>query len=533
MINANSSYNEMFNSVAREFVGRVELLSGSTLSKIFTHDGALQSFTIEKSGANDKFFGYGICQKATVKLRDKSRFYRISKGQGLQISHGIKNDYIYTYPVFYVDEVNRDENNNDLTITAYDAIYNASSHKVSELNLPDSYSLEFFVYACASKLGMPVRFENINVALRNTLYTRRANFSGEETLREALDDVAEMFGAIYYLNKDWELTFKKLDIQGGSVLTIDKSKYFSLNAKTAHTLTGITSVTELGNNITSSYGKLDHQYLRENAFLTLRDDAGALLDSILDEVHGLTIYQFECKHRGNFLLEIGDKIGIVTKDNETIYTYALNESITYNGGLSSTLSWEYNANKSETASNPSSLTDVIRKTYARVDMLNNEVILAASNSDRLATQVGELRVSNDSLSATVSQVQTNTDAAIDAMNSNMSSLTERVSAAITPENLTISVEQALANGVDSVSTKTGFTFDSIGLTIEKDGNEMKTRITEDGMTVFRDDTAVLVANNIGVEATNLHATTYLIIGDNSRFEGYSNNTRTGCFWIGE
>ena len=60
---------------------------------------------------------------------------------------------------------------------------------------------------------------------------------------------------------------------------------------------------------------------------------------------------------------------------------------------------------------------------------------------------------------------------------------------------------------------------------------MKTTITEDGMTVYRNDEAVLTADNQGVKAEDLHATTYLIIGANSRFEDYGTN-RTGCVWIG-
>ena len=51
------------------------------------------------------------------------------------------------------------------------------------------------------------------------------------------------------------------------------------------------------------------------------------------------------------------------------------------------------------------------------------------------------------------------------------------------------------------------------------------------MTVYRDSTPVLTANNSGVDAVNLHATTYLIVGNNSRFEDYGED-RTGCFWIG-
>ena len=51
------------------------------------------------------------------------------------------------------------------------------------------------------------------------------------------------------------------------------------------------------------------------------------------------------------------------------------------------------------------------------------------------------------------------------------------------------------------------------------------------MTVYKGGEEVLVADNEGVKAEDLHATTYLIVGRNSRFEdlGYD---RTACFWIG-
>ena len=86
-------------------------------------------------------------------------------------------------------------------------------------------------------------------------------------------------------------------------------------------------------------------------------------------------------------------------------------------------------------------------------------------------------------------------------------------------------------GVDHVTTTTGFTFDEQGLTVNKTGSEMITQVTEDGMTISRSGTQVLVVNNQGVQATNLNANTYLIIGGRSRFENFGDNY-TGCFWIG-
>lgn len=92
----------------------------------------------------------------------------------------------------------------------------------------------------------------------------------------------------------------------------------------------------------------------------------------------------------------------------------------------------------------------------------------------------------------------------------------------------------MANGSNRVSTTTGYTFDEKGLNISKTDSEMETTITEDGMTVYKNDEKMLVANNQGVDAKNLTATTYLIIGNNSRMETYTENgsTRTAIFWIG-
>lgn len=93
--------------------------------------------------------------------------------------------------------------------------------------------------------------------------------------------------------------------------------------------------------------------------------------------------------------------------------------------------------------------------------------------------------------------------------------------------------------VNSVTTTAGYTFDSNGLTIYKDGEEIKCLIDNTGMYVSRgidtDSDDILIANNIGVEAINLTAKQYLTIGGNSRFESYNNGNddmRTGCFFVG-
>ena len=145
--------------------------------------------------------------------------------------------------------------------------------------------------------------------------------------------------------------------------------------------------------------------------------------------------------------------------------------------------------------------------------------------------VASLAVASDNISAEVTRIETTTQESLDAFGANVSTLTEQVATKVSADEVAITVETALENGTGKVVTSTGYTFDEDGMTVQKSGSEMKTQITEDGMTVSKNDEAMLTANHTGVDAVNLHASTYLIVGKNSRFEDYGDN-RTGCFWIG-
>ncbi len=105
---------------------------------------------------------------------------------------------------------------------------------------------------------------------------------------------------------------------------------------------------------------------------------------------------------------------------------------------------------------------------------------------------------------------------------------------LSAEDVTIAVERELANGVDRVETESGYRFDADGLTISKSGEQMKNVLDNTGMYVTHSGDEILTANNKGVNAVNLQAKTYLIIGEGegtSRFENYG-ILRTGCFWVG-
>lgn len=528
MIVAENCFINCINAPVRKVLARVELYKDSTLIDTYKYNGALKSFSIERVGDESKFFGFGICQKLNVKLLDPNREINITTENTLEAVFGTGCDYVYTNPIFYVTEVHRDENTNELSITAYDAIYNSKSYKVKDLDILPPYTIKRFVSTCCAYLGLPVVIDEAAESSFNTVYNTGANFEGTEDLREALNAVAEATQTIYYINSNWELFFKRLDVSGEAVLTIDKEKYFDLDSKTNRRLKQVAHITDLGDNVAAENNTSGTiQYIRNNPFWELREDIATLVNNADAAVSGLTINQFSCSWRGNYLLEIGDKIALVTKDNKTVNSYLLNDTIEYNGALIQNTSWSYGGSEDETETNPTTLGDALKQTYARVDKANKEITLLATKTESNRDEIATLKVNTDSIITSVKAVEEATQKNTENINNDIAELESKITQ--TAENLNIEFTNKIGE-IDSVTTSTGFTFNKDGLTVSKSGSEMTTQITDDGMKVYRDNTEMLTANNHGVKAVNLHATTYLIIGNNSRFEDIG-SSRTGCFWI--
>lgn len=143
--------------------------------------------------------------------------------------------------------------------------------------------------------------------------------------------------------------------------------------------------------------------------------------------------------------------------------------------------------------------------------------------------VSQLSVNADGITETVSKTETAVNSLTGEVESTRQELSEVKQ---TSDQFTVELQKITDDGVDKITTKTGFTFNEEGLSITKTDSDISTQITEDGMTVSDSGEALLTANHTGVEAKDLHARTYLIVGGRSRFENYGSD-RTGCFRIDE
>ena len=486
MYNVSDRYLNAFKAPARHITGKVECeTENGTIT--MAPNGSLVNFTIEKTAPKGKLFGFAVSQKITIEaigILDS-----IKRGDKLVPSIeslDYTNDVVLM-PHFYVDTVEFNKVKNRTIINGFDILYKLDSIPIS--NYKFTYPIYALDYAqnILGSIGGSIEFDGAI----NQLIKEPANLEGNETARSVLAALAEFTGSICYVSQENTVKFRGMGAADYTdVLTAND--YYDLTIGEVITLTKIASVTELNDNYTSGEDGYT-QVMRENPFLNANNEVSTLIVSIANKVRNTKCTGYTLTWRGCPAYEIGDFIALQEKDGTAQYTRYFNEQIVYNGGLRVSSSWEPIESEAIDAA-PQSLGEALKQVYAKVDKVNKEISLVVKED--------------------------------------LEALRQEVSLKVSQEDVKIMVEEAMGNGVDSVTTSTGFTFNEEGLTITKNSSDITTTITEDGMYIKRGNEEVLTADNTGVKAEDLHATTYLIIGVNSRFEDYDQKQRTGCFWIG-
>ena len=529
-----------FKEVSRQCKGYIKIYNSdeSAVSRTLLPNETLASFKIEESIPQGKFFGFAVTRKLTIELIEKldlpkgtvlKPYLTNVKEEGLVTSESLRAQL----PFFYVDTVEINDTKNSTVITAYDGMHLATQKTISEADISYPITLSGFAAIAAAALGYTTitNFGTNDI----TLYAETVNLTGSELISDVLMAIGEITGTFCFCSTTYSSNkvIKFVNLKTSNSDSITKDSYFEVSLQEPIELTQVASSTQLGDNYsTGAEGYC--QVVWDNPFLTLRDDIPALVDAIGAKVIGTKIYPYEFSSRGNPYYEPGDRLEVEMKDDTTSYIYHFNETLEYGGGLRSKTSWTP-SKEEKVESAPTNLGESLKQTFAKVDKINKQIDLIAAEASENTEAIAALKINTESISASVTKMEQGTTEAVDSIHTDIETLTKKVEATMTKEDVVLEIKTELNNGVNKVTTSTGFTFNEEGLTIAKSGSEMKTNINEDGMSVYRDNQEVLTADNKGVTAYNLHARTYLIVGENSRFEDFtstSGEARTGCFWIG-
>lgn len=443
---------------------KVELYNGSTLVETCTCDDRLQDFTVERVGQNNKFFGFGVFHKVTINLIDLERNLTVTEANTFKIQIGYGDQFVQPYPTFYTNKVTRDETTNTITVVAYCKLATAaSSHTVDEVEAP--YTIREFASAATNILGVEaVEFQGISTAetCLDTYYENGGNFEGTESYQEALTQVAEVTQTIYFLNHEDKLIFKRLDRDGLPVLTISKNDYYDLESGDIRRLSTIVNTDELGDSTSATSRAVIGvtQYVRDNPFWELREDIQLLLAHAGAAIGGISAAPFHCTWDGNFLLEIGDKIALATEDNNTITSYLLNDTIRYDSTLEEVTQFIHDGAE-ETASNPLSLGERLKQTYAKVDKQNKQIELVASETAANKDSIASLTIAVDGVGLAIESLE-------DATIGDFTKLTERI---VTLELSDTEIKASVSETKDSIEA------------IEGDVSDLSTELSEAVVTV--------------------------------------------------
>lgn len=173
----------------------------------------------------------------------------------------------------------------------------------------------------------------------------------------------------------------------------------------------------------------------------------------------------------------------------------------------------------------SSSYEAAKEAYNKAQNAQNTADDAQVDVDNLANattqKFAELDVTTEGITSEVTKQATR----VGQMEESISSIQQ------TAEGISIQVQNIIENGVDKVTTGTGYTFNNDGLKITESGQEIENLLDNTGMYVTRSGETILQANNAGVVATDVTVRNYLIIGTHARFEDYGDG-RTSCFYIG-
>ena len=407
-------------------------------------------------------------------------------------------DYSYIeYGTYLIKETERDEEKQTISIECYDLMLQSMIPYDLALDYKQGVTVKDFLDAICNRLGWKkgyTTFHNCDVLIDEEKYDK------SDTFRDALDDIAGVAGGMIGFVDD------KLTViyptSSGEVIDEENLKSLTIGKKFGPINSVVLARTPQEDNIykqdtdSIAINGLNEIRIENNQIIeTHRED---FMDGVCDALFGLSFELYELESFGIGYLNFGEFFSIKTADGVEHKVLMLCDDLQINQGVKEESKLEEPDITATDYSAASETDKTLKKTILRVDKQDNKISALVSRTEALESGVGDL--------------------------------TKKAEMIMDADSVEIKISEAIS-GIDSIETSTGYTFDKDGLNIHKDGEEMHNTLDNKGMYVRRNSENILVADNDGVNAINLTARKYLIIGNNARFEDYQYN-RTACFYIG-
>lgn len=496
----------------------------------------LNEIELKESLCSESELRFGACEASEIKFKIKNSVTSL-KDKEIIVSQTLNGDtdnpfQFGKYKVFS-DIVSGDRNYRN--VIAYDAMYDIINADVTDwyesLEFPmiqKDFRDSFFVYLGIEQEEVTLIHDDLEIEKTIT----GTGISG----KLIIVCICELNGVFGHINRLGNFVYISLESvkedDEYSANTTKFEKYISCQYEDFETQKiSKLQIRQETDDLGVISGDGTNSYIIENNFLVYgkeEADLQAIADTTLEKISVVTYRPYKAQRRGNPCFEVSDSIVFETKNGD-VAGYILQRTL--KGAQSFKDSFEANG-VYEYKERVNSLKKDIQQLKGKSNVL--ERTLESTRSEITDIEAGlntKIEQNTEKINASVQSIEKSVNESVESINGDIETLTKKVDATMTSEQVKLEIQSEVEKGASKVFTSTGYTLDDKGLTIEKSGSEMKTQITEDGMTVYKNEEAVLKANNKGVEAVNLHASTYLIIGKNSRLEDYGSG-RTACYFIG-
>jgi hypothetical protein len=407
-------------------------------------------------------------------------------------------DYSYVeFGTYIIKESKRDEESKTISLECYDLMLKSMIPYDLSLDYTQGVTVKDFLDAICDRLEWKkgyTTFHNCDVFIDEEKYDI------SDTFRDVLDDIAEVAGGtIGFVDDALTVIYPT---NSGEVIDEESLKSLTIGKKYGPINSVVLSRAPQEDNI---YRK-DPESIEQHGLTEIRIENNQIIDThredfmegICNALFGLSFELYELESFGIGYLRFGDIFSIKTADGIEHKALMLCDDLQITQGVSETSKLE-EPEITETDYSAASETDkTLRKTILRVDKQNNEITALVSKTEKMESELADV--------------------------------TKKAELIMDADSVDIKISEAIS-GIDSIETSTGYTFDKDGLNIHKSGEEMHNTLDNKGMYVRKNSDDILIADKDGVNAINLTARKYLIVGNNARFEDYPNN-RTACFYIG-
>lgn len=412
------------------------------------------------------------------------------------------DDYSYIeFGSYLIKESQKDEEKQTTSLVCYDLMLQSMIPYDLTLDYSQGVTVKDFLDAICDRLGWVkgyTTFQNCGVLIDEEKYDKG------DTFRDVLDDIAEVAGGMIGFVDDALAVI--YPTSSGEVINEENLKSLTIGKKYGPINSVVLSRTPQEDNIY----RQDSTSIDENGMTEIRIENNQLMDThredfmdgICNALFGLSFELYDLESFGIGFINFGDLFSIKTADGVEHTTLMLCDDLKITQGVTEVSKLEEPEVTATDYTAAAETDKTLRKTILRVDKQSNEISTLVERTD--------------------------------IVEGGLKAVTQKTELLIDSDSVDIKISEAIS-GIDGASVKetgyTGYTFDKNGLNIHKDGEAINNTIDNTGMYVRYNGKDILVANDKGVNAPELIADKYLIVGNNARFEDYSNN-RTACFYIG-